>query len=882
MKKNFIILLFVLIISSFIVSASWDQYGYNVLNSFVDPVSINNLGTTHIQDIAKTNADIVPIAVDSDGDNYDELIVFENNLLKSYKYNVTTGLYSLWSNADITDAVSQMFYDSTREFIYITTKTAFYAIKYDSSGFSNVYSASLSHFVRNGAGMNCLPYIDNATCILRTNSTYYDIISVENDGTITETELSSPYLSDLDNQIGYKPSLFPINEYPYYAGILTCNQSGKFGVMEIYMNNGSIAKQNCSVTSNTVFGNPRVYKVDGVNWAILLQSYTATSKGRCEYINKQLTETTGFPIGTDFNGAGGCLFNAGTLQFIQPTTGYSVYNLTPAIIRANASMASGVGVYKDSLIAINDYVFGFGYIGKQTSSYALDLVGDATYKDSIILRKGSDYTLVYSGSALLKLYSAQTQLTYPDWTLQILNNKTGNAVESVNYAIYNLTNSLFLQSFTNSEGKEYIGNFLPTGIYYLTATKSGYYKLNASLNITNGLYTKIYYIEPNLTDGSSLRVTFYDSSDLTTIKNVTFSLNYYNPSTQIWTGCAEREDFCNVTTLGYVEFPNISSGNYSVIAKAEGGYRDLSAKHFYVAGATTQELYFTKLLSLSSYKPVVVDINTSIYKVSWTWFDSKDLQGSPVYNVSEDGRSYVPVYTLVENPPTFCVNQTIYINVKVAKADNEAVSGRLNYDYFGTTYADVVLPIRTPENGFAYLPWAIRPLQSGTFGIFVYAWSNSFPYYQNPIQAYNEGLTLIKNITVLDCEGANFTANGDYIEPTSTAESGTSPDNAPVTNLIQGFFGLLGARTSQAIAQASYLVIFLFAMIIGLVALFVTRDWAGLLFGSAGTGLFFSLFFFVFKCIPFGSLFLFCVVFLLMGSIALIKGLGGGQPSSPN
>jgi hypothetical protein len=891
-------------LSSIVLSADWGQ----LHNDFINSRSL----------LFSYNQNNFSLSLDSTNtgklNTYDEFIQKDNFLysisggfLNKYSYIEGTGL-NLVSQI-MTDAISTPFvydgkivlYSTSTFYIYDENLNLISSIALSKPASDKLNIVTQNRFYR--ASMECFK-IYSDFCIFPSATTDLEIINL--------TDVNNPsadFVSGFsDMPFNYKPIIYSSSGTVTESVGAYCNISTSYGIKIINVLNKSVTFSNCSLVGagSIPYGSPRLINLGGGFYEIAFIS-GSTSQTESSGLNINILSRSGVHYsGSPFSiSNGGWLSGFGVLSNLPyvlsswRSGGGGFSSLTYSYINSSGNLVSissggldntkySVGFNQDSGLfstskvhlstGINENGQAFDTLTNNllTSGSSSLLQAGYIFSNSLIINS-KNYIIFYDLNGNSKFYTNNALLSYPNWTVSFRNSITNSSIGQVIYSIYNSTGALMFATATDLNSNSYIGNFFQSGNNFKVFVSSflGYNKINETFNISNGTYTKYIYLQPNSSFPSRLHINFYNSETNALIStNISYTIGLIENG--IDTGCTWREDACGMVQNGTLDLNNISFGNYTLFYRPlYGTYEQPTTDITYtIMGAYYTAVYLTPIYQPSICPPRVVDINTSVIIISHEW----TAENSNSVNISGGGSVFAPVYTNFDNPPSFCINQTIYTDVKVSKCDGESVTGRMTGNFLKENLLDyILLPLRGAVNGYANLPWILRYNETGVYTIFAYSYSHDYPYILDFIIPYQNGYTFQKNITVVNCDGANFSVNGDLIEDKiSTANPSTKINNKPVTNLIKWFYSLFGVTSPEAVSQISLAIVFIFSFVLGIIGLVITRDFSGLLFGAGGTGFLGVLFFYVFGCIALGIAFLLAVCFVAIGSIAFFKGFQGG------
>jgi len=779
MKKINLFFVIFFLFSSFCFA--WSQQGHDVLNSYVLPVTIGNLNFSEIQTVNNNAANYLPISVDLDSDGNEELIVYNSNLINIYKFN--SSQFNLWATQDATDLYSGFWYDNKRKLLYANSLTTFYGFSLDSSGFGLIYSKALSNnaATNKGYSVNCLNYDANTTCILKESGYNYEIFTIL-DGTnaILSLNYSSVYTHENSNYEYLKPALFPDTNGEYRA-ILTCNQSGRFGVLGVYLNNGSIWKQNCTYSAYAIDGSPKVNLYDGINWDILFSSrYPGYGTGiSCYQSNRQFTLETSFPMSGGSSSNGGCLYQDERIflseKSIDAGSGLRLLNKTGGQIYVDPLFSAPTNSNGVTMSGSLDYLFEFGALFKRSSFRHEQFLAN-TFTDVIIVNESNIYLPVYIGTTTMKIfYPGQPIINQINASVYFADNTSKQIIQS----------NMFNTMINLTSGSIYLGLPIPMGNY----TKINY-PLNISVNITS-LGSSIYLPYNKLTNlnyGYTSDIIIYLIQNISGLTSYSFGVYNANTGENILDGFYSLY-WLNLTSSFYQiveqnktlstmnDNLNIHPGNYTLTISSLGQF-DSYSKNFYLGNAIQEAIYLTPRGANYGNIPRITESK------AYTYFYRKDTAN----NLKE-------IYE--ESPNQICLNQDIWINFTALKLDVESFNVKYNCGGYREMNPYLTYAVNgTTANlikGIVNCIWN----ETGNKTIKIWAKSGTFAYTLSDFDTlFNSGLAKKYNVAVIEnCS--------QYINVTAV------PKNDDV---IGGYMGNLGFESYAAkrnIAIVILIIIFL-------------------------------------------------------------------------
>src|SRR3989338_5659029 len=202
-----LLLLLILLLFSLNVNASWQTYQNDLSNTG----SANGTGYFPLRTANFSNElygmDFQPLIDDINNDGYNEIIIFSNDFLKIFDYEL-----NLLEEKFIGTILGQpaIFNNKIIFNSRINDKNYFFAYQYNNSNLQHNFNITLSNDADFG-GIKCLNLDGDNSCVFKDKLNYIHIVNIDsktdssyNTSIYNETRETVPAVGDIDNDGNYE------------------------------------------------------------------------------------------------------------------------------------------------------------------------------------------------------------------------------------------------------------------------------------------------------------------------------------------------------------------------------------------------------------------------------------------------------------------------------------------------------------------------------------------------------------------------------------------------------------------------------------------------------------------------------------------------------
>ena len=850
--------------------SSWPQSQYNLLNNKYLNNDVFGNSLTSVQSVNVGNESILPVTFDINQDGFSDMILYNGGMIQIYIYDSSSSSFSLVSEYP-QNAISTPF-------IYLRHDNNINLVMFNSTNlfvfnFSNNQLVLDSNILLNGTitlntissfnksenqqyirpSVNCIASYGSDLCVLKLDGSSFEIINVSDSTNPVQFTISDGDLYPLSN---YKPLIYLANYGSGYQAVFYCNISEHHGLASYSLITKTLQNKKCNLESTTnyfPFGSPM--QIDdmagGTKMAFVSVLDSGSSAFKIHLINSAWNEISGYPLpfaGYRFHGFAS--YN-GILricygQALDYISGYDI----AGILNSTLSLPNTGGGYtsESTFFMSNKMAYCNGRFTNSSTYLNTPSFISSQYKDAIMSVINSNLFVFVNNNSKINIYMTITPpLTYPNATFFFRNSMSNLSVGVTDFLVQQDINPV-LYGETLSDGSIYVGSYLSSGNYsMIIQNMTGYNYYNVTFSIINGTKPYYFYLSQNSTFLSQANIIVYNSANGLQIDNALINAYVSNSTGAI----VQNQN----STTGVFNF-NLSTGNYSFsFISPDSIFQTFYSNKTIIAGSVNLEFGLIPVLSLIPTIPMILNVSSYHF----------------IVNQYDDVSEYAEIQA-----DTICLNDSIYLNSTLLKKDNKGTY--LNFvcddkNISNTIPAQYVDYSQFFPYNFIYRYNALGSCkynESGDKNIKIWASSPDYPFsFSSFANLSGYGAVTLKINVRADCSGIQI---NDLRK--------TSKNDKPATNFIKAIFSLFGATSPEAVSQMSLVVVFIFALCLGLTALAVTHDFSGLMFGLGGGGFLGILFFFAFQCIGLGTAFLFSIAFISLGSLALYKSFAGGTPQS--
>lgn len=658
----------------------WSEPNYNQFNYKQSSVGLGDNILQNIQNLTfmSGNGNISqnsPITYDFNGDGNPELLFNLNGILKFYKYN-SSGQFENEKSIILTDTPATSFSVYNDELLVYASFNTLYV--YNFSDYPNVAlvgskTMAVNRTFGNSLGtlfqinsVKCIKSFDDY-CVVKGTGANIEVFNITNPASISSFNFTHFLLYNESYQVSPFTTSVPVgfsfddNDIVNPKIATFCNnESGKFGIIEFYLRNGSIYRNNC-VASTGVFVqfDPIVKDIDsdGLNDILYYgaNSYAGVTNMYIVGLNQNFNLMSGFPI--SYAMGAGYTLGWGTFgNKLYLASGYGGNSIAYIIYNSAGSALSSIVINHvlgstsfDASTSGSDFISALDTIYLPNANRQINL-STYSFGSRNLISSYSDGSVILFQVNSTKIFIHKTivaPLSYPNitWCFRDVNYNLSLG-DNVQFSVYQANNGVlrFGPATTKSDGCYPGPTVITTGIYNVSSEAYGYFPKLTQVNISNN-GTQIVYI--NMTANSSIGFQFsFGAVDYTTgnsLDNLIYSLvagNGTNPYNVVLNK--------NILVGGDI-LDNLTQDNYTIYITANGyaTYQEtfLLAGNFHLNAVMSQNQAFPQT------EPVLTNVNT------WTFYDGIDENGilTTIFNF---------------NPVIACQNQLFGINISSRATDS--------------------------------------------------------------------------------------------------------------------------------------------------------------------------------------------------------------------